>query len=101
MCPKRIRLIARVSSDRPAAVRQPLAEWVGSRGTITPTQDGFEVTAEVEGESPRDLNRQLLTALRKGEKRTRLRSEWTVDGTVEKFFDYVPKGTRKETASAP
>jgi hypothetical protein len=56
----------------------------------------FLVDASVEGESARDLNRDLLTALRHGEKRTRLRAEWTWNGTTERFFDYVPKGTKKE-----
>jgi predicted nucleotidyltransferase component of viral defense system len=28
------------------------------------------------------------------ERRTRLRSEWTVNGVTDRFFDYVPKGTR-------
>jgi len=32
--------------------------------------------------------------MRRVEKRTRLRSEWTSGKTVEKFFDYVPKGTK-------
>jgi hypothetical protein len=55
----------------------------------------FLVEAEVEGESAKDLNRSLLSALRRTEKKTRLRAEWTSGGTTAKFFDYVPKGTRK------
>ena len=36
------------------------------------------------------MNRTLLSALRKVEKRTTLRAEWTSgDGTDERFFDYV------------
>jgi hypothetical protein len=42
------------------------------------------------GNSARDLNRQLLSTLR----RTRLRAEWTAAGVTHRFFDYVPKGTR-------
>jgi hypothetical protein len=38
----------------------------------------------------------LLSELRRAEKRTRIRTEWVFSGnTVEKFFDYVPKGTRR------
>jgi len=47
------------------------------------------------GENARDLNRAFLSALRKVEKKTRLRAEWTSGNTIERFFDYVPKGMRK------
>ena len=40
---------------------------------------------------PRGANRQLLSALRRVEKRTRLRAEWTAGGTTCRFFGYVPK----------
>ena len=44
------------------------------------------------GESAKELNRSLLSALRRAEKKTRLRSQWTApDGTVERYFDYVLK----------
>ena len=33
-------------------------------------------------------------ALRRVEGKTGLRAEWTAGGSVERFFDYVPKGTR-------
>jgi hypothetical protein len=45
----------------------------------------------MEGESARELNRSLLSALRKVEKRTRLRAEWTSGETTERFLDYVSK----------
>jgi len=48
-----------------------------------------------EGTSARDLNRQLLTELRRLEKKARLRSEWTSGDITEKFFAYVPKRTKK------
>ncbi len=35
------------------------------------------------------------SALRRIERKTRLRAEWTSDNTTERFFDYVPKGTRQ------
>jgi hypothetical protein len=48
----------------------------------------------MEGASARQLNRALLSALRKVEKKTTLRAEWTSsDNTTERFFDYVLKKT--------
>jgi hypothetical protein len=68
---------------------------IGNNGSIKPTADGFEAVAEFKGESARDLNRMLLSELRKAEKKTRLRSEWTSEDTIEKFFDYSLRQTKK------
>ena len=38
------------------------------------------------------LNRTLLAQLRRVERKTRLRAEWTHAGLTERFFHYVPKG---------
>ena len=95
MARRKFRLRANVSSDKPSAVKSTLERLVADKGTIRPTEQGFEVEAEFEGESARDLNRMILSELRRAEKRTRIRAEWTSGGIVEKFFDYVPKGTRK------
>ena len=55
----------------------------------------------MEGDSAKELNRSLLSALRKAEKKTRLRAEWTSDnGTTQKFFDYVLKKTTKTRPSS-
>jgi hypothetical protein len=51
--------------------------------------------SNLEDPSGRDINRQLLTEPCRLEKKTRLRSEWTSGDVTEKFFDYVPKGTKK------
>jgi hypothetical protein len=90
----RYRLSARVSSANAEAVRPTLREFIGPKGVIE--KDGVDLTvhAELDGASARDLNRALLSALRRVEKRTRLRSEWTAEGVCERFFDYVPKGQR-------
>jgi len=48
----------------------------------------------MDGTDARDVNRRLLSALRQAEKKTRLRAEWTSDGHIHRFFDYVPKSTR-------
>jgi hypothetical protein len=76
-------------------VKPVLERFLGKQGSIKPIEDGFDVTAELYGESARDLNRTLLSDMRKAEKKTRIRAEWTLGDTVERFFDYVPKGTRK------
>jgi hypothetical protein len=92
---KAFKLSARISSDNPSAIRPTLKRLIGVKGTIRSIEEGFEVEADLEGESARDLNRMLLSEMRKVEKRTRIRAEWTSGDTIEKFFDYVPKGTRK------
>jgi hypothetical protein len=92
---KKLQLKANVSSANPSSIKPVLERMVGSTGTIKPTIDGFDVCAEFKGETAKDLNRMFLSELRRAEKKTRLRAEWTSDGTVEKYFDYVLKQTRK------
>jgi hypothetical protein len=89
----KLRLEARVSSDSPDAVGRFL---VAKFGATSVTQDGSDwiVHAEVGCTSARDANRELLSELRRVERKTRLRAEWTSGGSVERFFDYVPKGRR-------
>jgi hypothetical protein len=91
---KRFSLVARVSSDNPSAVKPVLERLFAKQGKIEPIEGGFEIGGVLEGETARDLNRALLSELRRAEKKTRLRAEWTSESTVEKFFDYVPKGTK-------
>ncbi len=92
---KKFTLSAKVSSDNPSAIKPILERLIGTKGTLNHTSDGFEIFANLEGESAKDLNRMLLSEMRRAEKKTRLRAEWTYRDTVEKFFDYVPKGKRK------
>ena len=56
--------------------------------------DDWVVHAEIEGAGAREANGALLTELRRVEKKTRLRADWNCGGRVERFFDYVRKGTR-------
>ncbi|MGZ4870168.1 MAG: hypothetical protein ACXV2F_07425 [Halobacteriota archaeon] len=95
MAQLKFRLSAHVSSDNASAIKPVLERIIADKGTIRQTDEGFEVEAELEGESARDLNRTILSELRRAEKRTRIRAEWTSGDTAEKFLDYVPKGTRK------
>lgn len=91
---KTFTLIALVSTENPQAIKLVLEELVSKR-SITRTDEGFLVKATMHGESARELNRTLLSAPRRVERKTRLRSEWKSGGTTEPFFDYVPKGSRK------
>jgi hypothetical protein len=95
MAQKKFRLSARISSDNPSVIRPILERLISGKGAIKSIENGFEVEADLKGESARDLNRMLLSEMRKAEKRTRIRAEWTSGNTIEKFFDYVPKGTHK------
>ena len=94
MSGKRFALAARVSTESPGAIRRTLRELLPG-GSVKPAEDGFLVTAVMRGQSARDLNRALLSGLRRIEKRTRLRAEWKSSGKTERFFDYVPKGSKK------
>jgi hypothetical protein len=92
-------LVADVSSNDPAVIEAVLREHV--QGQITRLADGFHIEAEMAGASARDLNRTLLSALRRAQRKTRLRSEWTSAGVTHRFFDYVPKGSRPAPGSSP
>ncbi len=89
----KLRLKARVSSDSPDAVGRFL---VATFGATSVTRDGNDwiVRAAVESASARDANGALLQRASAGGAKTRLRAEWAAGGSVEQFFDYVPKGTR-------
>jgi hypothetical protein len=87
--------MARVSSSNPEAIRPVLGEFI-TKGSVKKARDEFIVEAEMQGADAKELNRSLLSALRRAEKKTRLRAEWTSDdGTTQRFFDYVLKKTTK------
>ncbi len=105
MSAKRFHLLATISTDNPAAIRPVLTELFGAYGTLKEVgpkeaihggKGEFRLDAELEGASAKELNRTLLSALRKVEKKTRLRAAWTSGGTIEQFFDYVLKKTSRE-----
>jgi len=92
----RFHLSAKISTENPTAVRAVLDRKFGSPWVNAGPEAGeFRLETEMEGASARELNRDLLSELRRAEKRTRLRAEWTSRGTTERFFDYVPKGTKR------
>jgi hypothetical protein len=86
---------AKVNTESPDLIRPELRRLF-PKASLTLTGDPKElvVAGEMDGENARELNRGVLTELRRVERRTRLRAEWTSEGTTEKFFDYVPKGKR-------
>ncbi len=94
MAKRTFTLIARVSTENPQAIKLALEELI-SKGSIIPTDEGPLVKATMRGEDVRELNRTLLPAMRRVERKSRLRAEWTSGGTTERFFDYVPKGSQK------
>jgi hypothetical protein len=90
---RRFRLTARISSGRPEAVR-PVLEERFPHGSVRRDGEEFVVEAELVGPGAKELNRDLLSQLRRVEKRTRLRASWRDDtGTELHFFDYVLKRT--------
>jgi hypothetical protein len=89
----RFSLIAEVSSDNVAAVRPVLVDMIGEAAVIG-AAGGLYVRGAMDGADAQDVNRRLLSALRQVERKTRLRAEWTAEGYVHRFFDYVPKSTR-------
>lgn len=94
MSKKQFSLIASISTDSPEKIRAVLDKLL-VKGSIETVAGGFAIRADMAGTSARDLNRELLSSLRKIEKKTRLRAEWTSGKITKKFFDYVPKGKRK------
>jgi hypothetical protein len=91
------RLKAQVSSSSPQLILETVKKFIGSSGKAAVHGGIIEISAELEGESARDLNRILLSEMRRVEKKTTLRAEWTSNGLTERFFDYVSKGIRKSS----
>ena len=94
MVKKKFKISARISSDNSSAIKPVLERIIRNEVTVRSTGDGFEVNAELEGESARDLNRVMLSEMRRVEKKTRIRAEYASGNMIERFFDYVPKATR-------
>jgi hypothetical protein len=87
--------MARVSTSNPQAIGPVLEKFI-TKGSVKKGEDEFIVEAEIDAADAREMNRSLLSALRKVEKKTRLRAEWTSEvGTTQRFFDYVLKKTIK------
>jgi hypothetical protein len=83
---------ARISRSDAESIRQAL-DKLAAKSSVRKEGDEFIVEAEMERASAKELNRTLLSALRKVNKRTTLRAEWTSGDTTEGYFDYVLKKT--------
>jgi hypothetical protein len=88
------KLKARINRSDAETIRQAL-DQLAANGSVKKAGDEFVVEAEMKGTSAKELNRTLLSALRKVEKRTTIRAEWTSGDTTERYFDYVLKKTIK------
>ena len=89
MSEQRFELAADVSSDDPEAIEPVLRAVAGLEGYGS--GGGFHIEGAMVGQSAKDLNRTLLSALRRAERRTRIQSRWTLGDATFRFFDYVPK----------
>ena len=70
-------------------------------GSVKQEGEEFVVRAVLEGADVKELNKRLLSALRRAEKKTRLRAEWTTEnGTTYRFFDYVLKKTTSQSTQS-
>ena len=96
MADNRFHVIAIVGTDNPKEVHPILKDFIAGRGSIkevdvsemTHGKNGeFLVQADLEGETSKALNKELLSALRKVEKRTSLRSSWNSGKITEHYFD--------------
>ena len=65
---KKYSLVADISTGDPKGIEPVLAGLAGVK-SISETEGGFRVKATLEGESARELNRSLLSALRRVEKK--------------------------------
>jgi hypothetical protein len=88
------KLKARINRSDARTIQQALDQLAG-KGSLKNEGDEFIVEAEMEGSNAKELNRTLLSALRKVNKRTTLRAEWISGDTSERYFDYVLKKTVK------
>lgn len=99
MVTKHFRVVARVNSSNPRAIK-PVLERTITTGSVKEAKGEYIIVAEMEGDSAKELNRSLLSTLRRVEKKTRLRAEWASDdGLTQSFFDCVLKKTSKTDPS--
>ena len=92
----KLTLKARINRSDAGTIRQALDDQLAANGSVRKESDEFVVEAQMQRASAKELNRTLLSALRKVNKKTTLRAEWSSnDGTTERYFDCVLKKTIK------
>lgn len=92
---KKFTLGADIGTANQEAVGAILIKTVGVNSMLI-TDGGFRLKTTMEGETADELNRSLLSTLRRAEKMTTLQAEWTYDNRTERFVDFVPQGTREK-----
>ncbi len=92
MTAKQFQLVAEVRSANLPDMRAALGQLLPG-AEVEDTELGVRVHALLEGENAADLNRTLLSGLRRIAKRTSLRAEWTSEDESARFFDYVRKSS--------
>jgi hypothetical protein len=92
----KLKLKAQVSRSEAQTIRRALKQ-LAAKGSIRKADEDFVVEAEMEGTSAKEMNRILLSALRKVERKATIRAEWVAgDNITERFFDYVLKKTIRD-----
>ncbi len=92
MSESKFKFAANINTDDPRGIEPVLADLIGVDGILR-TDYGFRVRSTMQGRDAIELNRKLLSSLRRVELGTTLQSEWTHDGTTERFIDYEPNGS--------
>lgn len=73
---------------------EPVLRALVPEASIKKEGNEFIVNVTLKGDNSRDLNRNILSGMRKVIKKTRMKSEWKSENIIEHFFDY---GLRKTT----
>ncbi len=94
MVERKFTLAADVMTADPARIRNELIQLVGVDAVLC-TDRGFRVRTTVEGGNAGKLNRGLLSALRRLEPSTNLRSVWTRNGKAEYFLNFDSRDYRE------
>jgi hypothetical protein len=82
-------LKARINGSNDCAIRHALKQ-VGADGEVESMRAGFAVSADIEGASAEELNKNLLSALRNFRRRTKVSAEWkSSNGIGETYFDHL------------
>lgn len=96
-----LRAKVRIATQDPAKLRPVLDDIVRRlRGNYRTTAEGFEVEFGREAPSARAANRDLLNQLRRAVKKTQLWAQWTHGDTTERFSDFSPKKTTRDSSES-
>ncbi len=80
-------LRAEIVTANQKEIEEFLISSVGVNGILR-TDRGFSVRTTMKGKSAKELNRALLSGMRRVDRRVTLHSEWTCCEVTERFFGY-------------